>query len=166
MRAGRRGSCVLAAAMLATALAMAPARAHAQNTTLTVAGGPVAFPTPTSTDLNLGYVNAPAPLTFTVDATSGAASQQRTTTVYISGATATLGGTKPIGDLQYSVSSPGSWQSLTTTAVRIAGPTVVARNRMNDTWGGTVYFRMLVAWTDAPGTYSGTVVVTMTVSQP
>lgn len=152
------------AAPLALLGASAPARA--QSTILTVSGAPISFAAPTATDLSAGYLDAPAPVTFTVDLRTGSAKQQITTTVTLASATTTLGPGKPIGDLLWSYSAPGSWQPLGTTPATLGVPTPMLKNKVNDTWSGTVYFRMLLRWTDPPGSYSGTVELTLTVTTP
>ncbi|SRR6266567_1214221 len=141
-------------------------RAHAQ-VTVTLAGGPVSFAAPTGVDFATGSIAATAPVTFTVDQISGAANQQHTSYVYIHAASATLGGGKALGDLQWSsTNNPGVWTSITTTDVLIESRPI-KKNGINDTWTETVSFRMLLHWaTDAPATYGVGIVFTLTVTTP
>jgi hypothetical protein len=151
---------------LALALVGGVQRAHAQ-VIISLAGGPVNFPTPTGTDFAAGSVAATASMTFTVDQTGGPAGTQHTTYVYISAASATLGGGKALADLQWSsANNPGVWTSITTSNVLIESRPI-KRNGINDPWTETVSFRMLLHWaSDAPATYGVGLVFTLTVTTP
>jgi hypothetical protein len=144
------------AAILALALFACPLAA--QKTTLTLANATVTFPAPTATDYVNGFVDAATGVTFTLNATSGAS---RTTAVLIRATSVSLGGGKVIGDLQWRRSDLTGWNNITSTDVQIESR-VVVRNGANDPWNNTIFFRMLLHWTtDAPATYSGNYVITL-----
>ena len=146
-------------------LAGAPAVRAQGRISITVTGGPVAFPTPTAADYDAGFIQASAPLVFTVDATGGPA-VQRTATVSITGTSATLGGAKPLADLQWRRADLGAWNPLGVGGVAVESHPIV-RNGLNDPWTNSVFFRMLLAWaTDPPGTYTTGVNLTLTVTTP
>jgi hypothetical protein len=130
-----------------------------QKTTLTLANATVTFPAPTATDYVNGYVDAATGVTFTLNATAGAS---RTTTILVRATSASLGGGKVLGDLQWRRSDLVTWNGVTTTDVQVE-QRVMVKNGVNDPWGNTVFFRMLLDWTkDAPGTYSANYVITLT----
>lgn len=137
--------------------------AAAQFTLLSVAGGTITFPAPTATDYAAGWVNSTTGVTFTVNAFTGGS---RTTTVSIRAVSASLGGGKVIGDLQWRRSDLAGWTSITATNAQVE-QRVQVLNGANDPWSNTVFFRMLLNWTtDAPGTYSANYQVTITQTVP
>jgi hypothetical protein len=150
---------------LAIALVGGARRAHAQ-VTISLAGGPVSFASPTGVDFAAGSVTDPTVVTFTVNVTGGAATQ-RTSLVYVRAASATLGGGKALADLQWSsANNPGVWTSVTTTNVLIE-TRQIKKNGINDPWSEQVTFRMQLHWaTDAPATYGVGLVFTLTVTTP
>lgn len=154
-------------AVLAALLATVARPARAQTTLTLISGAAVGFPAPTGADYAGGALAATAGVTFEVSATSGAAAQ-RTTTIAIRAASPTLGGYgKPVGDLEWSVGSPaGPWTPLTTSDITVeARP--VRKNKLNDPWSDTIYFRVLLSWmNDPPGSYSGGLVITLTTTSP
>lgn len=146
-------------------LAFAPAARAQGRTTIAVTGGPVAFPTPTAADYDAGFILATAPLVFTVDASGGPATQ-RTATVAVSGTSATLGGAKPLSDLQWRRADLGAWNGLTLGGLNVEAHPMV-RNGLNDPWTNSVYFRMLLSWAATPpGTYTTGITLTLTVTTP
>lgn len=135
----------------------------AQTTTLTLASATVTFPAPTAADYANGFVDAPTGVTFTLNATKGAS---RTTTVSIRATSASLGGGKVIGDLQWRRSDLATWNSITSTDVQVE-QRVVVRNGLNDPWNNTIFFRMLLSWTtDPPATYSANYQITLSQTVP
>ena len=145
-----------------------PGTAQAQKLTMTLtAGFPVAFPTVTEADYDAGSVTATTPLGFTLDLLGGGGGgTSRTGILSIRATTATMGGTKPIGDLQWRRSDLGTWNSLTTTNVVVESHTMI-RNSTNDPWSNSIVFRTLLSWTaDGPATYTPTIVVTATLTTP
>jgi len=102
---------------------------------------------------------------FTLDVTGGTKTN-RTTIVAIRSASASLGGGKPLSDLQWRRADLGTWNTMTTTNVTIESRTVKI-NTTNDPWSNTVFFRILLSWaTDPPATYSANLVFTLTVTTP
>ena len=160
---GRKLHCGITSAAISLALVLLASPLAAQKTTLTVAGGTVTFPAPTAADYIAGFVNAPAGATFTINSVNGA---QRTTTVSVRSISASLGGGKVIGDLQWRRSDLATWNSITLTDSQIEQRVVVNKG-LNDPWSNTIFFRMILNWTtDAPGTYSANYQITLSQTVP
>jgi len=155
------GGSTSAALLLAMALFTHPL--SAQKSSLAVTGGTITFPAPTAADYIAGFVNSTTGVTFTIDAQTGSS---RTTTVSIRSTSASLGGTKVIGDLQWRRSDLATWNSITLTDAQIE-QRIVVRNASNDPWSNTIFFRMILNWTtDAPGTYSASYQITLAQTVP
>jgi hypothetical protein len=154
-------------ALLVGALALVASPLAAQGnpkTDLTLAGGTITFPAPTANDYVAGFVNSTSGVTFTVDAANG--NQSHTTTILIRAASASLGGGKVIGDLQWRRSDLTNWTSITPTDAQVE-QRVQVRNGLNDPWSNTIFFRMLLNWTtDAPATYSADYQITLSQTVP
>ena len=154
---------LLWSAALAAVTLLIAARAPAQ-VTLTVTGGPATFPAPTVTDYDAGYVANPAGLAFQLGIAGAAAN--RTTTVSIRASSGTLGGGKPVSDLEWRRADLGTWNQMSVSdAVIESRP--VRKNSLNDPGGNTVFLRMRLTWAnDPPATYTTDLVVTLTVTTP
>lgn len=167
MRTRRLVSGVLlpvATILVALALRATPAAAQNPRTDLTLAGATITFPAPTANDYVAGFVNSATGVTFTVDATTG--NQPHTTTILIRATSASLGGGKVIGDLQWRRSDLAIWTSITATNAQIEQRAQV-RNVLNDPWSNTVFFRLLLNWTtDAPATYAANYEITLSQTVP
>jgi hypothetical protein len=151
-------SAAIACALVAFAVPLA-----AQKTNLTLTGGTITFPAPTATDFVNGWVDAPTPVTFTLDATNGTS---RTTTVSIRTTSINLGNGKVIADLQWRRGDLGVWNSITAANVQVE-QRVLVRNGLNDPWSNTIFFRLLLDWTkDSPATYSGSYTITLSQTVP
>jgi hypothetical protein len=160
---GRKLHCGITSAAISLALVLCASPLAAQKTSLTVAGGTVTFPAPTAADYIAGFVNAPAGATFTINSVNGV---PRTTTVSVRSISASLGGGKVIGDLQWRRSDLATWNSITLTDTQIEQRVVVNKG-LNDPWSNTIFFRMVLNWTsDAPATYSGTYQITLSQTVP
>jgi hypothetical protein len=161
---GLCGSSTIAMAFaVATLASLLTSPLGAQKTSLAVTGGTVTFPTPTVTDYVNGYVDAAAGATFTIGAQTGAS---RTTTVFVRSTSANLGGGKLIADLQWRRSDLATWNSISLTDAQVE-QRVLIRNSLNDPWSNTIFFRMVLSWArDAPGTYSGNYVITLSQTVP
>jgi hypothetical protein len=147
---------VLALALFASPIA-------AQKTTLSVTGGTVAFSAPTAADYIAGFVDASTGATFTVNSASGV---PRTTTISIRSTSASLGGSKVIGDLQWRRSDLATWNSITLTDAQVEQRIVINKG-LNDPWSNTIFFRMLLSWTsDGPATYSANYQITLSQTVP
>lgn len=156
-----RGASTSAAISLALVLFASPLAA--QKTILTLAGGAINFNAPTSADYIAGYIDSPTGVTFTVNAQTGTS---RTTTISVRSTSASLGGGKVIGDLQWRRSDLATWNSITLTDAQVE-QRIVVRGVSNDPWSNTIFFRMLLNWTtDAPATYSGNYQVTISQTVP
>ncbi len=150
--------------IVALALGATPAAAQNPRTNLSLTGGVITFPAPTANDYVAGFVNSTTGVTFTVDALTG--NQSHTTTILIRATSASLGGGKVIGDLQWRRSDLATWTSITATDAQIE-QRVQVRNGLNDPWSNTVFFRLLLNWTtDAPATYSANYQITLSQTVP
>lgn len=142
--------------------------ARAQRLTLTItAGSPVAFPAVTEAMYDAGSVSATTALGYTLNLQGGGGGGlSHTGSLQIRSASATMGGTKPIGDLQWRRGDLATWNSLTTTDVTVQSNTMI-RNGLNDPYSNTIVFRTLLSWsTDGPAIYTPTIVVTATLTTP
>lgn len=155
------GDSTSAAVLLALALFASPIAA--QKTTLSVTGGTVAFPAPTAADYIAGFIGASNGATFTINSVNGLA---RTTTISIRSTSASLGGSKVIGDLQWRRSDLATWNSITLTDAQVEQRIVINKG-LNDPWSNTIFFRMLLNWTsDGPATYSANYQITLSQTVP
>jgi hypothetical protein len=155
------GGSTIAAISLAVALFASPL--EAQRTVLTLTSGTIAFAPPTATDYDAGYTDSPTGVTFAVNAQTGTS---RTTTISIRSISASLGSGKAIGELQWRRSDLAVWNSITLTDAQVE-QRVQVRNGLNDPWGNTIFFRMLLNWTtDPPATYTGNYVITLSQTVP
>ena len=151
-----------------TLLPMLAGAAHAQKLTLsTTAGNPVAFPTPTETDYDNGSVAATAALAFTLDLLGGGgAGVNRHGILSIRASSAVMGGTKPIGALEWRRSDLATWNSLTTADVQVESRAMM-KSTLNDPWSNSIFFRTLLSWAnDGPATYTPTIIITATLTTP
>ena len=156
---GLRGISTSAAVLLALVLSASPVAA--QKTTLTLTNATVTFTVPTAADYVNGYVDAATGVTFTLNATSGPPGGSRTTTILIQATSASLGGGKIIGDLEWRRSDLATWNTITAGNVQVE-QRVVIRGGSNDPWSNTIFFRMLLDWTkDAPATYTANYAITL-----
>ena len=145
------------------ALALFASPLAAQKTILTLSGATIAFAAPTAADYVAGFINSASGVTFTVNAQTGT---ERTTTISIKATSASLGGSKVIGDLQWRRSDLAMWNSITPTDAQVEQQ-IVVRGVSNDPWSNTIFFRMLLDWTkDAPGTYSANYQITLSQTVP
>lgn len=151
--------------VLAVVALLAPVRGtRAQAATLTLTNAPNVFPTPTVTDYDAGVVTEATGITFTVDITTGP-NVLRTTIVSLRATSATLGGGKPVGDLEWRRADLATWNTMTTADVVVESRSGV--RRVDPPWSNTVFFRILLSWTgDPPGTYSAPLVFALTVTTP
>jgi hypothetical protein len=159
-----RASLWIATIVAALALGGIPVAAQNPRTDLTVSGGTITFPAPTANDYVAGFVNSSTGATFTLDASNG--NQSHTTTVSIRATSASLGGGKVIGDLQWRRSDLAIWTSITATNAQVE-QRVQVRNGLNDPWSNTIFFRLLLTWTtDAPATYTANYQITLSQTVP
>ena len=159
-----RGVSTSAAVLVALVLFASPIVAQNPRTSLTLAGGTISFPAPTAADFVNGFVNSTTGVTFTLDASAG--NQSHTTTVLIRSTSANLGNGKIIGDLQWRRSDLATWNSITVTDAQVE-QRVQVRNGLNDPWGNTIYFRMILNWTtDSPATYTANYQITLSQTVP
>ena len=135
----------------------------AQKTTLALGGATITFPAPTAADYINGFVNSTTGVTFTINSVNG---PNRTTTVAIRTTSPDLGNGKVIADFEWRRSDLATWNSITSTATQVEQRPVVNKG-LNDPGTNTVFFRMLLSWTtDAPATYSGNYVITLSQTVP
>ena len=152
-----------AVAVLAALLALA--RGGAAQITLTLTQTPNVFlASPTVADYNAGVIVNPTGILFTI--TLAGAAANRTTAVSIRSSSATLGGTKPIGDLQWRRADQVGWNQMTTSNVPVESRPV-HKNTLNDPWSNQVFLKILLNWaTDTLPTYTAPIVFTLTVTTP
>ena len=160
MVARRGGGAVAAVAAL-----LALGRGAAAQVTMTLTQTPNVFlVSPTVADYSAGFVVNPTGILFTI--TLAGASANRTTTVAIRSSSATLGGGKPIGDLEWRRADLVAWNAMTTTDAAVESRPV-RKNTLNDPWSNQVFLRVLLNWaTDPPATYTAPIVFTLTVTTP
>lgn len=129
-------------------------------------GAPVNFPIPTEANYDAGFVLEPTPVAFDVDART-APNTLRRSTVSIRSTAATMGGSKPIADLEWRRVTPlGAWTSMTTVNAVVDSKNI-QRNGVNDPWANSIEFRVLLDWADdPPGTYAPGLVLTLTIAAP
>ncbi len=154
----------LVGTLLATTIA---GMAHAQIMSLSLTGGsPIAFPNPVETDYDNGSVAATAALGFTIDLSKGGGAGGRHGILSIRAASAVMGGTKPISDMQWRRSDLATWNNLTTSDVQVESRAMV-KNGFNDPWSNSLFFRAALSWTtDGPATYTPTIILTCTITTP
>src|SRR2546428_652114 len=140
-------------------------RGAAAQVTMTLAQTPNVFlVSPTVADYNVGFVVNPTGILFTI--TLAGASANRTTTVSIRSSSATLGGGKPIGDLEWRRADLVAWNAMTTTDAAVESRPV-RKNTLNDPWSNQVFLRILLNWaSNPPATYTAPIVFTLTVTTP
>ena len=154
---------VSASAAISLALILCASPLAAQKTILTLTGATITFNAPTAADYIAGYVDSPTGVTFTLNAQTGTS---RTTTAAIRSTSASLGGGKVIGDLQWRRSDLAAWNSITLTDAQVE-QRIVVKGVLNDPWSNTIFFRMLLNWTtDPPGTYAGNYQITLSQTVP
>lgn len=154
-------------ALLGATLVLPRAAAAQGTVALTVTGGPVAFPTPAASDFVTGSIAATGALTYSIATSGGPPGTSHTSTVTIRATTGTLGGTKPVSDLQWSRADlPGTWNGLSVSDAQVQRQTIV-RKGANDPWSNQLNFRMLLSFAnDVPGSYSTSLIITLTVTTP
>jgi hypothetical protein len=145
------------------------ARAAAAQTdiTLTLTQTPNVFlASPTVADYNAGVVVNPTGILFTITLAQQGQPADRTTTVAIRSSSATLGGGKPIGDLEWRRADLVGWTAMTITDWPVESRPV-HRGKTNDPWSNQVFLRIRLYWaTDPPATYTAPIVFTLTVTTP
>ena len=155
---------VSTSALIALVLIAAPLTAQNPKTTLTLGGGTVTFPAPTATDYINGYVYSTSGVTYTVDATNGAASH--TTTVSLRATSVDLGNGKALSDLEWRRSDLTTWNTISATNTQVEQKIVVL-NLLNDPWSNTIFFRMKLSWTtDPPATHTANYQLTLSQTVP
>jgi hypothetical protein len=160
---GRNFRGVSASAAISLALVLCASPLAAQKTILSLAGGTITFNAPTAADYIAGRIDSPTGVTYTLNAQNGG---NRTVTVSVRSISASLGGGKAIGELQWRRSDLAVWNSMTLTDAQVEQQ-VMAKGSANDPWSNTIFFRMLLNWTtDAPATYSGTYQITLSQTVP
>jgi hypothetical protein len=164
----RCGRILLPAAMslLLTTLTPLAVSAQTQQVQLTISGGPASFPAPTAADLTAGSLLGSNALTFEAQTSEEPAVGTMTTKVFIRSSSATLGGGKPVADLEWRRGDDATWHPLTTSDAVIESRTT-SFSESGHTWSNAVHFRVALHWVgDPPATYTGNLVFTITATQP
>ena len=155
---------VSTSAIIALVLFAAPLSAQNPKTQLSLSGGAITFPAPTATDYINGYVYSTGGVTYTLDATNG--TQSHTTTVSIRATSVNLGGSKPLGDLEWRRSDLAAWNTIGSADAQVEQK-VMVRGSLNDPWSNTIFFRIKLSWTaDPPATYSANYQITLSQTVP
>jgi hypothetical protein len=162
----RHGRILARGVIVSLALALGSSRSLAQTddpsdaTRLTITTNVVTFAPPTVDDYASGFVTGATGITFTVGVAS-AGGRVRTGTVSIRATAATVGGGKPVSDVQWRRSDQANWNSLTLTNAAVEGHSM--SNNVNNPWSNAIVFRILVNWrTDPPATYTADIEITLT----
>jgi hypothetical protein len=133
---------------------------------LSVTGGPVAFAAPTTADFDAGFIDAGSALTYQVSLSGFYFLQNHTSTVSIRASGSTLNGTTPIGTLTWRRGDLTTWNSLATSDVTVESRSY-SRFTAQTPWSNQLFFRLNLSYSgDPPGTYSATVVITLTETTP
>jgi hypothetical protein len=131
---------------------------------LTLTQTPNVFPAPAVADYNAGLIQNATGIVFTINVSGPAA--DRTSTVSVRAASASLGNGKALSDLEWRRADLATWNAMTTSDVTVESRPV-RKNTLNDPWSNSVFLRMHLSWTtDAPATYSTGLVFTLTVTTP
>jgi hypothetical protein len=158
-----RGRCIGGALAVAAGV-LVFTRGMAAQIDLTLTQTPNVFPAATVADYNAGFAVNPTGILFTI--TVGGPNADRTTTVSISSTSGTLGGGKPIGDLEWRRADLAGWTAMGTAPAPVE-TRPVRKNRLNDPWSNQVFLRIKLNWaTDPPATYTAPIVFTLTVTTP
>jgi hypothetical protein len=159
------GRAVCGAAFVIAMLTAPPV--HAQQFRLRLLGGsPVTFAVPTEANFDAGFIAATGLLSFDVDART-APNTLRSSTVSIRATSAVMGGSKPIGDLQWRRADLGGAWTSTTTTDAVVQTRNIQRNTLNDPWSNAIEFRTVLGWaTTPPATYAPALVITLTIAAP
>jgi hypothetical protein len=161
-----RGARLVCALMpLLLLLTLRPSATGAQTSVQLAFGGSVSFGTPTAADFTAAVLEAETPLSYQVTTTAEPVGSF-TTTVSIRSSSPTLGGGKSLADLEWRRGDDATWHALTTVDVTV-------ESRVNNgavqghTWDNTIFFRVALHWaSDAPASYTGNLVVTVSTIQP
>lgn len=162
-----RGLFVSAEIVFAVTLAASSAAAQREpgpDTRVTVTGAVITFPTPTTADYNQGFVNSTSGVRVIVEATKG--NQSHTTTISIRSTATTLGGGKPLSDLQWRREDLAEWIPISLVDTPVESR-IQVRNRLNDPWTKTIFFRILLDWAHDPAaTYFADYQITLSQTAP
>jgi hypothetical protein len=136
--------------------------AAAQTTRITAAGFTGSVGTATGADFAAGFRQAASDVTLTVLNVANAAA--RTYRIDIFCAAATLGGTKPVSDLEWRRTDLTAWNPMSTTPTLVQSGAVPGVGASVAT-GVRLRMRLNFA-TDVPATYSATVSYRLTITTP
>jgi len=151
--------------VLLFALTLSASNVLAQTGVQLSFSGSVSFDPPTAADYTAGSLESATPLPFQVVTTSEP-SGSFTTKVYIRSSSATLGGGKAVGDMEWRRDDDPTWHALTTSDA-IVESRVAEGASEGHTWSNTIHFRIALNWTtDPPAIYTGNLVVTVSTTQP
>jgi hypothetical protein len=152
MRSLRTARSLLISVEISLALTLTASAGIAQRdplleTRIALTGARIVFPIPTVQDYNQGFVAATDGVRFVVNAIKG--NQSHTTMISIRSIAATIGGGKPLSDIQWRRSDLSNWNSLSIVNTEVE-TRIQVRNGLNDPWTNTIFFRILLNWADTP----------------
>jgi len=152
--------------LLAVLLTPSAGAAQITQVQLTLTGGPLSFGAPMASDLTAGKLESTTSLAYSAQTSLEPAIGTHTTTVYIRSSSATLGGGKTVGDMQWRRADDATWHTLTTSNVAVEAKTT-SFSLQGHTFSNSIYFRVTLHWTgDPPATYTGNLVLTLSTTQP
>lgn len=139
--------------------------AGAQRTTLTLSGFTGNMGTAAVTDFDNGSMPSATAIGYSVSISNPGSGTARTATVSIKATTATLGGSKVVGDLQWRRNDLGTWNSMSTTDAAVQSQSGLSGTGVK--YSNSIWLRVLLNWASDPAaTYSTTITITLSVTVP
>jgi hypothetical protein len=160
MRARRHGGWLIAGVAALALSASVPARLGAQDCTGSQQPGSfstpnpqtLTFPAPTMADYTAGYISYATPVNVTWNFSS--AQKSRAADFCIYSTTATMGGSKPIADLEWKLSTSSTWTPMTNSVAFVYNYPGSGQSSLTLTYN----FRLRLRWTvDQAGSYTANI---------
>jgi len=153
---------MIRAALFAAVAMLMPSAAAGQNTRLNIGGFNGNIGTASVANFDAGMRTSANDMTYTV--TIASLSDQRNTSVYVRANAATMGGSKPVSDVEWRRDDLSVWNPLTTSDVLIESRTIQTNGT---SWANSLWFRCNLNWTsDVSLAYSTTITITLQVTAP
>lgn len=141
------------------------ARAQTPKTSLTLSGFTGTMGNAAVTDFDNGTMQSPSAITYTVTVMNPLSGTARSATVSIRASSAFLGGTKPVGDLEWRRNDLATWNAMTTSDAVVESQSGLSGNGTN--YSNSIWLRVNLNWAnDPPATYSTTITITLSVTSP
>lgn len=154
---------VIAIALLAT---LAPfAGAQTPKTSLTLSGFTGAMGTAAVTDFDNGIMPSASAIAYTISISNPAANTARSATVSIRASGASLGGTKPLADLEWRRNDLATWNAMTISDATVESQSGLSGNGAG--YSNSIWLRVKLNWANDPAaTYATTITITLSVTSP